>query len=136
MSKKTPSPTNGLSAIIIASAQEVSQTTEKAIEYLNEEGVPVTFMLAKGLKEIKKIQLEVNAEETRKRMLNLSKYQQKAIDIVEKLLQSPNFTFLNFVTEKKLSLHNRNIEAFSQEDVKNTLINYYILSLSSEDTEP
>jgi len=122
----------GILSIIVESADEVSQSKERAIEYLKEEGVPVNTLLSEGMKRIRRIQMEVNAEASRLKMARLAVYKDRAVEMAQELMSSINFRFPEFVVSKNLSLHNNNLETLSEEDIRNTLIDFYMMTLADE----
>lgn len=60
----------GILSMIVESAEDISLSKERAIEYLKEVGVAVNTLMAEGMKRIKRIQLEVKAETNKKKCLD------------------------------------------------------------------
>jgi anion-transporting ArsA/GET3 family ATPase len=122
----------GILSIIIQSAEDVSHSKERAVEYLKEEGVAVNAFVSEGMKRIKRIQLEVKAEKSKKEMGFVFAFRQKAREMAQDLMNSINFHFPEFVVNNNLSLHNNNLETLSEEDIRNTLTDYFMMKLADE----
>lgn len=122
----------GILSIIVESADNVSLSKGRAIEYLKEEGVSVNTLVTEGMKRIKRIQMEVKAEKSKNKMSSLLVFRDKAIELAQQVMSSINFRFSDFVVANKLSLHNNNLETLSEEDIKNTLIDFYMMKLADE----
>jgi hypothetical protein len=65
-------------------------------------------------------------------MAYISAFKDRAAEIVRELMGSINFHFPDFVVSNKLSLHNNNLETLSEEDIRNTLIDFYMMKLDEE----
>ena len=121
---------------VLADLDSVSATPESAREYLANEGIDVNRVLEEGRKRIRKVQLKLEALRTRSEMLSLESVKEKAIAWVDKLMAKKNFSFAEFITTEDLALQNRNIEGFTQDDIRNTLVHYYTLKFFEQKQQP
>jgi hypothetical protein len=120
---------------ILTHADSVSANSEAAGQYLLSEGLNVEAIKEEGLKRIKKLRLRIEADKTRSEMESSERHKQKAIEWVNDLLSDINFSFSEFIKKEKLVLQNRNLESLTEEDIRNTLIQYYTLKFLDEDTD-
>lgn len=112
---------------VMCSSEFISSDKQHAIEYLEGQGLNVKAIINEGMKKIKKLQLQINAEKNRKEMIQNESVRQKAEEWVDKLLVDVGFSFLDFVKEKKLVLHNRNLQSLTPNDIRKTLVEYFLL---------
>jgi hypothetical protein len=117
---------------ILSHSDSVSANSEAAGQYLSSEGLNAEAIKNEGLKRIKKLQLKIDADKTRQEMEDSVEHKQKAIDWVNNLLKDINFSFSDFVKKENLILQNRNLESLTEEDIRNTLIQYYTLKFLDE----
>jgi hypothetical protein len=118
---------------ILTHADSVSSNSEAAGQYLSSEGLNTEAIKNEGLKRIKKLKLQVEADKTRREMEASEQHKQKAIEWVNNLLKDINFSFSDFVKKENLVLQNRNLESLTEDDIRNTLIQYYTLKFLDED---
>lgn len=114
---------------VLSSAEYVSGSKERAIDYLKSEGLDTDAIINEGVNRIKRMQMSINASQTRQRMSNTDLIIPKAVEWVDKLLSDINFSFADFVIQEKLVLHNRNLQTFTTEEIRQTLIKYYTLQI-------
>lgn len=115
--------------LTMATIEEDSLNTEKSMEYLSSQGLNPDSIISDGLKRIKKIQLQINAEKTRTEMVSIEDLKIKAIKVVEDLLSNVNFSFTEFVKHEGLAMSFRNMESLGEEDIKDLLIKHFTLKL-------
>lgn len=132
MSENSQDSKNDFLRFIKSHIDFVSSNREAAAEYLSSEGLSVDNIIAENIKKIKRLQLQLQSTETKKEMIALNDIKQKAISYVEQLMGTKGFYFPTFIKTENLSFQNRNLESFSEEDIKNTLINYYLLKFIKE----
>lgn len=117
---------------IMSSAEHSSSNKEISKEYLSSQGVDVNKMVSEGIKRIKRVQMRIEADKTRKEMIQTNTAKQKAAEWVEALLANTNFSLTSLIREEELSFSFRNMETLSQEDVKNILVKHFTLKFSKE----
>ncbi|NDP20017.1 MAG: hypothetical protein GZ091_02890 [Paludibacter sp.] len=115
--------------LMMASIEQESLNTEKSREYLSSQGLNPDSIVSDGLKRIKKIQLQINAERTRMEMGSIESFKLNAIKVVEDLLSNVNFSFTEFVKHEGLAMSFRNMESLGKEDIKDLLIKHFTLKL-------
>lgn len=104
----------------------------KAREYLSSQGLNVDSIVSEGLKRVKKIQLQIEAEKTRNEMLSAELVKQKAIEWVEHILEKIDFSLPELVKQEGLSVSFRNMESLSKEDIKSILVKHFTLKFLEE----
>lgn len=122
-------------SLMISSTDSVSCNKENAREYLLEEGLDPDSIRAEGMKRIKKLQLQAQANRTRQEMASTVAVKQRAMEWVERLLNDVSFSFSQFVKTENLVLQNRNLESLTKEDIRNTLTQYYYLKFKEQDSK-
>ncbi|WP_133257272.1 hypothetical protein [Hymenobacter edaphi] len=122
-----------LAKIILSNVDHTSCDPEKSKEYLKENKIDPDNIYKEGIKRIKKLQLQAAAAKKRAEMESTKSIKQKAIDWVDSLINDVNFSFPSFVKSNNLVLHNRNIDSFNQEDIKNSLTQYFYLKFVDPD---
>lgn len=115
--------------LTMATIEQDSLNAEKSREYLSTQGLNPDSIISDGLKRIKKIQLQINAEKTRMEMVSIEDLKLKAIKVVENLLSNVNFSFTEFVKHEGLAMNFRNMESLGKEDVRDLLIKHFTLKL-------
>ena len=115
--------------LTMATIEQDSLNTEKSREYLSSQGLNPDSIISDGLKRIKRIQLQINAEKTRMEMVSIEDFKLKAIKVVENLLSNINFSFTEFVKQEGLAMSFRNMETLGKEDIKELLIKHFTLKL-------
>jgi hypothetical protein len=118
--------------ILLASIEPTSCDTDRAKEYLIEQGLDPEAIRAEGAKRIKRLQMLARAEKTRKEMAATTPAKQQAMEWVEQLLNNIDFSFPEFVRQENLVLQNRNIDSFAPDDVRETLVQYFYLKFVSQ----
>lgn len=123
-----------LAKIILESANSISCDRRKAEEYLSEEGLNPDMIREEGIKRIKRMQMQVRATKTRAEMesIKVSDAKQRAEEWVEQILSNAQFSFAEFVKEEQLVLQNRNLIAFTKEDIKSTLTHFFHLKFLNQ----
>ena len=109
-----------------------SNDNTRAKEYLSSQGLNVDAIISEGLKRIKRLQHSQNAKMTKNDYFSNDLIKSKANEWVEKILADSTFSFTRFVKEENLVLQNRNLESFTNDDVKNTLVQYFTLKFMEE----
>ena len=112
---------------VLSTIDPISESSEKAREYLEEEGLDAESIASEGARRLRKMRLQSQARQTRKEMIDAGWVKRKAVEWVDRLLADADFSFPDFIAEEQLSLQNRNLESLSEEDMKNTLIQYFTL---------
>ena len=110
---------------------DVSDKT-KVKEYLSSQGLNVDSIIQEGLRRIKKAQLKIEAEKTKKEMLSADLVKQRAMEWVESIMSKMDFSLPELVREESLSVSFRNMEKLSRDDIKNILIKHYTLKFLEE----
>lgn len=111
----------------IASADYVSSNSEKAKEYLSSEGIDVNIMANEGIKRLKRLKMQIEAERTKLEMIQSEKAKLKAAAWVEELLSNVDFSLAKLIKEEELTISFKNVEKLSNEDIKNILIKHFTL---------
>ncbi len=132
MSNNMKNNKTNLVRLTMAAIEEDSLNTDKSREYLSSQGLNPDSIISDGLKRIKKIQLQINAEKTRIEMVSIDDLKLKAIKVVEDLLSNVNFSFTEFVKHEGLAMSFRNMESLGKEDIKDLLIKHFTLKLLEE----
>src|SRR5258706_8879164 len=98
---------------VLADLDSISSSAVDAKEYLASEGLDVNELLEKGRKRIARFRLKIDANQTRSEMLSMDALKVKAMEWVEKIMGSREFSFAEFIRTENLALQNRNIEGFT-----------------------
>jgi len=112
---------------VLLTLDPIGESAHTAREYLKAEGLDAESIASEGAKRIRKIKLRIQAQQTRKEMIDAGSVKRKAVQWVDRLLADRDFSFPDFIDEEQLSLQNRNLESLSEEDMRNTLIQYFTL---------
>tara|TARA_A100000171_G_scaffold35638_3_gene34221 strand:+ start:17144 stop:17557 length:414 start_codon:yes stop_codon:yes gene_type:complete len=115
--------------LLIGEWDTVSHSEETAKQFMKQEGLNYDEIKAEGIKRLKRLRLQLNAEKKLASDNALNHLLEKAKSLVNDLMSDTRFSFRNFLSENDLVLHNRNIESFTKEDIRNTLEKYYYLKL-------
>jgi hypothetical protein len=121
--------------LIFSQFEHVSASQENADEFLRSLGLDPDEIAAKGLKEIKKKQFLANAEKTKSRMAQAKSVEPKVLDLVDKILVDPLFSFVDFLKKERPQLSFRNLESFDPAEIRDILIQHYTLKLLKEQDE-
>ena len=111
----------------------VSSDKENAKEYLSSEGLNVESIVSEGIKKIRKIQLKIDANKTRKEMIATESLKNKVVDWVEKLLMEPSFSFNEFIKSEQILLNFRNLESLTVDDKKDIMVKHYTIKFLEEE---
>ena len=119
---------------MMSTIEHDSSDKEKAKEYLSAQGLNVDSMVSDGIKRLKRIQMQIQAEKTKAEMQSEESIfiKQKAKEWVENLLSNAKFSLAELIKEEELTMSFRNIEYLSQNDVKNILVKHFILKFREE----
>lgn len=112
---------------IMATVENDSSDEEKAREYLSSQNLDVDAIVDNGIKRLKRLQLQIQAEQTKLEMQSAELAKQKATEWVDDLINRVDFSFSNVVEEEQLTLSFRNIEKLSEKDIKELLIKHFTL---------
>lgn len=124
---ETPYNKESLIRLIMAGLDSASSDKESAKSYLTDQGLDPDDVISEGLKRIRKVELQIKASKTKSEMASTESLRNKAIEMARGLLKNADFSFAAFVNENRLAIQNRNIESFSDQDIENTLIQYFFL---------
>ncbi len=121
--------------LISAIANDVSSDKEKARQFLTEQGLNTTSMLSDGMKRINQMKMQIQAEKTKAEMQAANGLEEKARELVNKLLSSVDFSLPQLIKEENLTMSFRNVEQLSQEDVRGLLIKHFTLKFLAEQND-
>ena len=124
-----------LTHLLMGELNAISSSDDAAKQFANDEGLDYDSIRSEGLKRMKQLQLKMKA----KAKLEIDEaripLKEKAREFVNNLLQDPSFSFFNFMSQNEIALHNRSIDSFTQEDIRNTLEQFYYMKMSKEDNQ-
>ena len=132
MSKKTNQSKSDFVNLFLSTAENDSSSKEAAKAFLASEGVNTDKLISEGLKRVKKMQMLANASRTENEMLAAESVKSKAIEWVDNLLASINFSLPELVQKEELSMSFRNVENLSQDDIRNILIRHFTLKFMNK----
>ncbi|MBL7778447.1 MAG: hypothetical protein JNK66_09170 [Chitinophagales bacterium] len=121
--------------LTIATAEHVSSDKETAKEYLSSEGLDVDSVVNEGMKRLKRLKMQIEADRTKSEMIHADKAKQKASAWVEELLSKIDFSLPELIKEEELTMSFRNVEKLSKEDIKNILIKHFTLKFLDEESK-
>lgn len=121
--------------LAIASTEHVSSNKEKAKEYLSSEGLDVDLVVNEGMKRLKRLKMQIEADRTRSEMIHADEVKLKASVWVEELLSKIDFSLPELIKEEELTMSFRNVEKLSKEDIKNILIKHFTLKFLEEESK-
>lgn len=121
--------------LTIATAEHVSSDKETAKEYLSSEGLDVDSLVNEGMKRLKRLKMQIEADRTKSEMMHADDAKQKASAWVEELLSKIDFSLLELIKEEELTMSFRNVEKLSKEDIKNILIKHFTLKFLDEESK-
>lgn len=113
-------------------AQDISNDFVSAKEFLIQEGVNVDRLVSDGLKRIKKMQLQIEAEKNRAAMFSLEKYIDQAKEMARQLLQSPSFSFLDYLKEEQVVASFSNLQKLTEEEKRSIIEKHITLKLQKQ----
>jgi len=117
---------------VMSTVEHVSSDKEKAKEFLSAEGLDVDSIISDGMKRLKRLKMQIEAEKTKAEMLSAEEAKQKASEWVDDLLSKINFSLPELVREEELTMSFRNIEKLSQDDIKKILVKHFTLKFLEE----
>lgn len=117
---------------VMSTIEHETSNKEAAKEFLSTQGVNVDSMVSEGLKRLKRLQLQIEAEKTKVEMVSAVTAKQKATEWVEKLLSKIDFSLLDLVRDEGLLMSFRNIENISKDDTKKILVKHFTLKFLAE----
>jgi len=117
---------------VMATVEHVSSDKEKAKEFLSAEGLNVDSIVSDGMKRLKRLKMQIEAEKTKAEMLSADEAKQKASEWVDDLLSKIDFSLPELVKEEELTMSFRNIEKLSQDDIKKILVKHFTLKFLEE----
>lgn len=114
--------------------ESISSDETSARQYLSEQGKNPDEVVQKGLKRIRKMQLQIDAQRTKEEMISSEKYKDEAEEWVNKILADAAFSFHEYVKTEQLAINFRNIESLSKEDIKEILLKHILLKLMKKNS--
>lgn len=114
---------------LLNTASFISHDLESAELYLESQEYDINSIKNEAKKNFSKITTKLKAIETKRKMSDNQELKRLAKQTVDELLASHGFNFLNYAKGNSIPLHNRNLESFTDEDIKKTLINYHFLKM-------
>lgn len=131
MSEQSNQDKAGFVKLVLESVESDSENKEAAKQFLSAEGLDPDSIVTDGLKRIKQMQMMLNAQKTQQEMVAFESVKEKAIEWVENLLRSINFSLPEIVQSEGLQFSFRNVEELSKEDIKNLLIKHFMLKFAN-----
>lgn len=119
----------------MATAEHVSSDKGTAKEYLSSEGVDVDSVVNEGMKRLKRLKMQIEADRTKSEMMHADEAKQKASAWVEELLSKIDFSLPELIKEEELTMSFRNVEKLTREDIKNILIKHFTLKFLDEESK-
>lgn len=113
-------------------AQDISNDFVSAKEFLIQEGVNVDRLVSDGLKRIKKMQLQIEAQKNRTAMSSLEKYIDQAKEMAYQLMQNPSFSFLDYLKEEQVVASFSNLQKLTDEEKCSILEKHITLKLQKQ----
>ena len=117
---------------VMSTVEHVSSDKEKAKEFLSAEGLDVDSIISDGMKRLKRLKMQIEAEKTKAEMLSAEEAKQKASEWVDDLLSNIDFSLQDLVKEEELTMSFRNIEQLSKDDIKKILVKHFTLKFLEE----
>lgn len=121
--------------LAMSTAEHVSSDKEKAKEYLSAEGLDADSIVNDGMRRLKRLKMQIEAEKTKAEMLSAEKAKQQASDWVENLLSKIDFSLPELIKEEELSMSFRNIEKLNIDDIKKILVKHFTLKFLEEQSK-
>ncbi len=112
----------------------VSRNNQIATDYLKDQGKNPDAFANELLKKIKKTQLQINAKNNVTAFNKLSSLKELAVQKAKEIINSPGFSFLDFMKKENFSLQNRNLEGLNLEEIQDILENYLFLKMQNQNT--
>lgn len=117
---------------VMSTVEHVSSDKEKAKEFLSAEGLDVDSIISDGMKRLKRLKMQIEAEKTKEEMLSSEEAKQKASEWVDDLLSNIDFSLKDLVKEEELTMSFRNFEQLSKDDIKKILVKHFTLKFLEE----
>jgi len=117
---------------MMSTVEHDSSDKVKAKEYLSSQGLNIESIVHDGLKRLKRLQMQIQAEQTKVEMLSAEAVKQRAIKWVDRLINSIDFSLPELVKEEKLTMSFRNIEKLNKKDIKKILVKHFTLKFLDE----
>ena len=117
---------------VMSTVEHVSSDKEKAKEFLSAEALDVDSIISDGMKRLKRLKMQIEAEKTKEEMLSSEEAKRKASEWVDDLLGKIDFSLPELVREEELTMSFRNIEKLSQDDIKKILVKHFTLKFLEE----
>lgn len=117
---------------VMSTVEHVSSDKEKAKEFLSAEGLDVDSIISDGMKRLKRLKMQIEAEKTKAEMLSAEEAKQKASEWVDDLLSNIDFSLKDLVKEEELTMSFRNFEQLSKDDIKKILVKHFTLKFLEE----
>jgi hypothetical protein len=117
---------------VMSTVEHESSDKEKAKEFLSAQGVDIDSMLSDGMKRLKRLQLQIEAEKTKAEMLSAEEAKKRASEWVDDLLSKIDFSLPDLVREEELTMSFRNIDKLSKDDIKKILVKHFTLKFLEE----
>ena len=117
---------------VMSTIEHTNFDKEKSRDYLSSQGLNVDAIISDGLKRIKKLQMQIEADKTRMEMVSAENVKQKAQEWVDSLLNDCNLSLNDLIKEEELSMSFKNLETLSQEDLKSILVKHFTLKFLEE----
>ena len=122
-----------LTKLILSDIDEISSDAAKAKEYLASEGVNVDRVISDGLKQIKKMRFQLEASKTRQTMGVFEKFAEQAKAMALQLIQTPAFSFIDYVKNEKVVASFSNLQKLTEEEKLSIIQNHLALKLQQEE---
>jgi hypothetical protein len=135
MSNNSESTNSGLIRFVMSTYEYESSDKEKAREFLSVEGLNVDEMVTDGMKRLKQLQLQIEAEKTKEKMESAKIAKQKASEWVDKLINTLDFSLIELVKQEKLTMSFKNIEKLGKKDIREILVKHFTLKFLEEQTK-
>jgi hypothetical protein len=121
-----------LMKLMLSDLEETSSDAAKAREFLASEGVNVDRMVSEGLKQIKKMRFQLEANKTRQTMIAFDKYAEKAKTLAFQLLHTPTFSFLDYLKNENVVANFSNLQQLTDDEKLSIIQNHIALKLQQE----
>ncbi len=117
---------------IMSTIEDDSSDKVKAKDFLSSQGLNVDSMVSDGMKRLKRLQLQIEADKTKAEMVSAETAKQKATEWVDGLLAKIDFSLPDLVKEEELTMSFRNVDTLSKDDIKKLLIKHFTLKFLEE----
>ncbi|MBS1902453.1 MAG: hypothetical protein JSS75_01960 [Bacteroidetes bacterium] len=116
--------------LIVAQIEHVTSDKAHADEYLREAGLDPDAMAAEGIKQIRKRMLLASKARTLGAMDAVEHAKQRAIEYVDRLLQTVDFSFDTFLQNERPRMSFRGIESLDPSQMRDIMIQHFTLKFS------